>query len=106
MSWGCVNLSTWGQSCSMRLLMSNNKKNRQSALQFKTYMVPKAKFVNQALDAAVSLKDPITIHEAMQYSLLVGGKMVFAASLCVSSSTVPNLWPYRQLCVEMMMMMM
>ncbi|KAL6193931.1 hypothetical protein ACLB2K_035015 [Fragaria x ananassa] len=39
-------------------------------------MVVKAESVNWALDVVVSLKDPITIHEAMQYSLLTGGKRV------------------------------
>ncbi|XP_068343383.1 geranylgeranyl pyrophosphate synthase, chloroplastic-like [Pyrus communis] len=43
---------------------------------FKSYMLQRAESVNQALDAAVSLRDPITIHEAMRYSLLAGGKRV------------------------------
>ncbi|GAB4848884.1 FPP GGPP synthase [Ancistrocladus abbreviatus] len=51
---------------------------------FKTYMVEKAKTVNQALDAAVSLKHPVKIHEAMRYSLLAGGKRVRPV-LCISS---------------------
>nr|AKQ99275.1 geranylgeranyl diphosphate synthase 1 [Tripterygium wilfordii] len=43
---------------------------------FKSYMVQKANSVNQALDDAVSLRDPQKIHEAMRYSLLAGGKRV------------------------------
>ncbi|KAK9948682.1 hypothetical protein M0R45_004269 [Rubus argutus] len=110
----CVNLSTWGQTCSMlnrsrspsfNLLRTRpisfvspkrRRPNSVSAIltkqetvdeqqreesakpgfNFKAYMVHKAESVNQALDAAVSLKDPITIHEAMRYSLLAGGKRV------------------------------
>ncbi|KAK8268205.1 hypothetical protein V6Z12_D11G050700 [Gossypium hirsutum] len=43
---------------------------------FKTYMVQKATMINQALDSAVSLREPVKIHEAMRYSLLAGGKRV------------------------------
>ncbi|KAJ7944339.1 Geranylgeranyl pyrophosphate synthase [Quillaja saponaria] len=43
---------------------------------FKTYMVQKANIVNQALDAAITLREPQKIHEAMRYSLLAGGKRV------------------------------
>ncbi|MCL7031373.1 hypothetical protein MKW94_014245 [Papaver nudicaule] len=39
-------------------------------------MTRKAKRVNQALDDLVPLKHPLTIHEAMRYSLLAGGKRV------------------------------
>ncbi|GMH24634.1 hypothetical protein Nepgr_026477 [Nepenthes gracilis] len=51
---------------------------------FKSYMVEKAKSVNQALDAAVPIKHPRTIHEAMRYSLLAGGKRVRPA-LCIAA---------------------
>jgi len=51
---------------------------------FKTYMLQKANSVNQALDAAVSLKDPRKIHEAMRYSLLAGGKRV-RPMLCIAA---------------------
>ncbi|KAI4327552.1 hypothetical protein L6164_020000 [Bauhinia variegata] len=51
---------------------------------FKTYMVQKAQSVNQALDAAVSLKEPLKIHEAMRYSLLAGGKRVRPV-LCIAA---------------------
>nr|AUZ98421.1 geranylgeranyl pyrophosphate synthase [Trachyspermum ammi] len=43
---------------------------------FKTYMLEKAISVNNALDAAVSLQDPLKIQESMRYSLLAGGKRV------------------------------
>ncbi|KAK7316675.1 hypothetical protein RJT34_00310 [Clitoria ternatea] len=46
------------------------------AFNFKSYMYHKATSVNQALDDAVSLREPRKIHEAMRYSLLAGGKRV------------------------------
>ncbi|GLT39088.1 hypothetical protein SLA2020_132960 [Shorea laevis] len=51
---------------------------------FKSYMVQKANSVNQALDAAVSLREPLKIHEAMRYSLLAGGKRVRPV-LCIAA---------------------
>lgn len=51
---------------------------------FNSYMVEKAKSVNQALDAAVSLKEPVKIHESMRYSLLAGGKRV-RPMLCIAA---------------------
>ena len=53
-----------------------NEESTKPSFNFKTYMVEKAESFNWALDVVVSLKDPITIHEAMQYSLLTGGKRV------------------------------
>ncbi|KAG6666472.1 geranylgeranyl pyrophosphate synthase, chloroplastic-like [Carya illinoinensis] len=50
----------------------------------KSHMVQKANSVNQALDAAVSMKDPRKIHEAMRYSLLAGGKRV-RPMLCIAA---------------------
>ncbi|XP_041006507.1 geranylgeranyl pyrophosphate synthase, chloroplastic-like [Juglans microcarpa x Juglans regia] len=43
---------------------------------FEAYMIQKAKSINQALDAAVPLKEGQKIQEAMRYSLLAGGKRV------------------------------
>nr|AFK49502.1 unknown [Medicago truncatula] len=43
---------------------------------FKSYMIEKATRVNKALDDAVSLREPLKVHEAMRYSLLAGGKRV------------------------------
>lgn len=48
----------------------------KAAFDFKSYMLQKAASVNQALDSAVSLREPAKIHEAMRYSLLAGGKRV------------------------------
>ncbi|KAM7517155.1 hypothetical protein LguiA_006738 [Lonicera macranthoides] len=56
----------------------------QTPFDFKAYMVQKANSVNKALDDAVSIKDPPTIHEAMRYSLLAGGKRV-RPMLCIAS---------------------
>lgn len=51
---------------------------------FERYMLQKANRVNQALDDAVSLKEPLKIHEAMRYSLLAGGKRVRPV-LCIAA---------------------
>ncbi|KAF1002776.1 geranylgeranyl pyrophosphate synthase, chloroplastic-like [Apium graveolens] len=47
-----------------------------STFDFKSYMLEKAISVNNALDTAVSLGDPIKIQESMRYSLLAGGKRI------------------------------
>ncbi|KAB2057884.1 hypothetical protein ES319_A11G197300v1 [Gossypium barbadense] len=49
---------------------------QKSSFDFNSYMLQKASAVNQALESAVSLRDPVKIHEAMRYSLLAGGKRV------------------------------
>ncbi|KAI4381689.1 hypothetical protein MLD38_007742 [Melastoma candidum] len=54
------------------------------AFDFKGYMVQKANSVNAALDASVSLRSPLKIHEAMRYSLLAGGKRVRPV-LCIAA---------------------
>ncbi|XP_071692670.1 geranylgeranyl pyrophosphate synthase, chloroplastic-like [Rutidosis leptorrhynchoides] len=51
---------------------------------FKSYMIEKADLVNQALNDAVPLKEPIKIHESMRYSLLAGGKRV-RPMLCIAA---------------------
>ncbi|KAK7386517.1 hypothetical protein VNO78_26797 [Psophocarpus tetragonolobus] len=56
----------------------------KATFNFKSYMVTKASAVNKALDDAVSLRDPLPIHEAMRYSLLAGGKRVRPV-LCVAA---------------------
>lgn len=56
----------------------------ERSFDFKAYMVEKACAVNTALDEAVSVKDPATIHEAMRYSLLAGGKRV-RPMLCIAA---------------------
>lgn len=59
-------------------------KPEETQFDFKAYMVNKAISVNKALDDAVSLRDPLTIHEAMRYSLLAGGKRV-RPMLCIAA---------------------
>ncbi|KAI3504796.1 hypothetical protein L1887_26515 [Cichorium endivia] len=51
---------------------------------FKAYMGEKANRVNRALDESISIKTPPTIHEAMRYSLLAGGKRV-RPILCIAA---------------------
>lgn len=51
---------------------------------FKAYMAEKADRVNRALDESISIKTPPTIHEAMRYSLLAGGKRV-RPILCIAA---------------------
>ncbi|KAJ0780019.1 putative geranylgeranyl diphosphate synthase [Helianthus annuus] len=48
----------------------------KTSFKFDTYMTKKAKLVNDALEQAVPLQEPLKIHEAMRYSLLAGGKRV------------------------------
>nr|AMK51092.1 geranylgeranyl pyrophosphate synthase [Rehmannia glutinosa] len=47
-------------------------------------MLEKANSVNKALEDAVSLRDPLKIHESMRYSLLAGGKRV-RPMLCIAA---------------------
>lgn len=56
--------------------LHDEESNNKPTFDFKSYMIGKANSVNQALDAAVSMRDPAKIHEAMRYSLLAGGKRV------------------------------
>ncbi|PHT56539.1 Geranylgeranyl pyrophosphate synthase, chloroplastic [Capsicum baccatum] len=51
---------------------------------FRSYMLQKIKSVNQALDAAVPIREPIKFHEAMRYSLLSEGKRVCPV-LCIAA---------------------
>ncbi|KAK2430297.1 Heterodimeric geranylgeranyl pyrophosphate synthase large subunit 1, chloroplastic [Trifolium repens] len=51
---------------------------------FNAYMLEKANRVNKALDEAIVLKEPETIHKAMRYSLLAGGKRV-RPILCIAA---------------------
>lgn len=59
----------------------------ESPFDFKAYVLEKANFVNQALDEAVSVKNPVMIHESMRYSLLAGGKRV-RPMLCIAACEV------------------
>ncbi|GMN29680.1 hypothetical protein TIFTF001_002508 [Ficus carica] len=49
---------------------------KKTLFDFKALMIQKAESVNRALDDAVPLRQPLTIHEAMRYSLLAGGKRI------------------------------
>ncbi|XP_010490074.1 PREDICTED: geranylgeranyl pyrophosphate synthase 9, chloroplastic-like [Camelina sativa] len=55
-----------------------------SAFEFKSYMIRKAEFVNATLDVSVPLSKPLTIQEAVRYSLLAGGKRV-RPLLCIAA---------------------
>ncbi|GAV92099.1 polyprenyl_synt domain-containing protein, partial [Cephalotus follicularis] len=82
------------QSKNRRICISAILTKQQEAIQdeekqspsfdFKAYMFQKANSINQALDAAVSLRDPEKIHESMRYSLLAGGKRVRPV-LCIAA---------------------
>ncbi|XP_052203701.1 geranylgeranyl pyrophosphate synthase, chloroplastic-like [Diospyros lotus] len=63
---------------------TESPKQETAQFDFKAYMVQKANSVNKALDEAVSLREPPTIHEAMRYSLLAGGKRV-RPMLCIAA---------------------
>ncbi|XP_031253139.1 geranylgeranyl pyrophosphate synthase, chloroplastic-like [Pistacia vera] len=64
--------------------LQEEEENPKPAFDFKSYMLQKGNSVNQALDAAVSIRDPKKIHEAMRYSLLAGGKRVRPV-LCIAA---------------------
>ncbi|KAL0343329.1 UNVERIFIED_CONTAM: Heterodimeric geranylgeranyl pyrophosphate synthase large subunit, chloroplastic [Sesamum angustifolium] len=55
-----------------------------SKFDFKAYMLEKIGVVNQALDAAVPLRDPVKLYEAMRYSLLSQGKRI-CPIVCLAS---------------------
>ncbi|KAG7577243.1 Polyprenyl synthetase [Arabidopsis thaliana x Arabidopsis arenosa] len=57
---------------------------RKSAFDFKSYMISKAESVNAALDISVPLREPLTVQEAVRYSLLAGGKRV-RPMLCIAA---------------------
>nr|DAD24976.1 TPA_asm: hypothetical protein HUJ06_026440 [Nelumbo nucifera] len=55
-----------------------------SVFHFEEYMATKDERVNKSLDEVVPLRQPLKIHEAMRYSLLVGGKHIHPI-LCITS---------------------
>nr|ALJ30095.1 geranylgeranyl pyrophosphate synthase 3 [Stevia rebaudiana] len=57
---------------------------QESSFNFKAYMAEKANSVNKALDESILIRNPPTIHEAMRYSLLAGGKRV-RPILCIAA---------------------
>ncbi|KAF7809748.1 geranylgeranyl pyrophosphate synthase, chloroplastic-like [Senna tora] len=64
--------------------VADSEEEDKPTFNFKAYMLEKANKVNQALDAAVALREPEKIHEAMRYSLLAGGKRVRPV-LCIAA---------------------
>ncbi|KAG8390026.1 hypothetical protein BUALT_Bualt01G0040400 [Buddleja alternifolia] len=56
----------------------------ENIFNFKEYEAEKVNHVNKALDDAVPVKYPQTIHEAMRYSLLAGGKRI-RPLLCIAA---------------------
>nr|ALS54746.1 geranyl diphosphate synthase large subunit [Gentiana rigescens] len=63
---------------------SKIKKAHDFSFNFKDYMLEKADSVNKALEQAVSIREPLKIHESMRYSLLAGGKRV-RPMLCIAA---------------------
>ncbi|CAL0314434.1 unnamed protein product [Lupinus luteus] len=57
---------------------------KKTTFNFKAYVLEKGDIINKALDAAIPLKEPVTIQEAMRYSLLAGGKRV-RPMLCIAA---------------------
>ncbi|KAL1202396.1 putative geranylgeranyl pyrophosphate synthase 8 [Cardamine amara subsp. amara] len=67
------------------MIPPQGKGNAQNhAFHFKSYMIRKAESVNAALDVSVPLLKPLTIQEAVRYSLLAGGKRV-RPLLCIAA---------------------
>lgn len=62
----------------------DSEEGEKPTFNFNAYMLQKANSVNQALEAAVALREPQKIHEAMRYSLLAGGKRV-RPMLCIAA---------------------
>lgn len=60
------------------------RKRNSSTFDFKSYMIGKAESVNAALDVSLPLLKPLTIQEAVRYSLLAGGKRV-RSLLCIAA---------------------
>ncbi|CAA2960926.1 geranylgeranyl pyrophosphate synthase, chloroplastic [Olea europaea subsp. europaea] len=56
----------------------------QTRFNLRAYMLQKINAVNMALGAAVPLRNPTKIHEAMPYSLLSGGKQI-CPIVCIAS---------------------
>jgi len=62
----------------------NTVRRQEIDFDFKAYMLQKVNTVNRALDAAIELREPKNIHEAMRYSLLAGGKRIRPV-LCIAA---------------------
>lgn len=67
------------------MIPSEGKGNdHNTTFDFKSYMIRKAESVNAALEVSVPILQPITIQEAVRYSLLAGGKRV-RPLLCIAA---------------------
>ncbi|XP_010487253.1 PREDICTED: geranylgeranyl pyrophosphate synthase 11, chloroplastic [Camelina sativa] len=64
--------------------LEGKSNDRNSAFDFKSYMIRKAESVSTALNVSVPLQEPLTIQEAVRYSLLAGGKRV-RPLLCIAA---------------------
>jgi len=62
----------------------NTVRRQEIEFDFKAYMLQKINTVNRALDAAIELREPKNIHEAMRYTLLAGGKRLRPV-LCIAA---------------------
>ncbi|XP_022634843.1 heterodimeric geranylgeranyl pyrophosphate synthase large subunit 1, chloroplastic-like [Vigna radiata var. radiata] len=87
-----ANFGRWARLRSMlmkrntRSLLSppDTVRREEIGFDFKAYMQHKINTVNRALDAAIELKEPKNIHEAMRYTLLAGGKKIRPV-LCIAA---------------------
>ncbi|XP_031263004.1 geranylgeranyl pyrophosphate synthase, chloroplastic-like [Pistacia vera] len=65
-------------------LITKPHKDPLPKFELEEYMAKMAKQINKALDEAVPLQNPQTLHEAMRYTFLAGGNRVFS-TLCIAS---------------------
>ncbi|KAG5405771.1 hypothetical protein IGI04_011890 [Brassica rapa subsp. trilocularis] len=80
-----LSLSSAVTSRSGDMITPEGKRNdHSSTFDFKSYMIGKAESVNAALDVSLPLLKPLTIQEAVRYSLLAGGKRV-RSLLCIAA---------------------
>ncbi|XP_010501930.1 PREDICTED: geranylgeranyl pyrophosphate synthase 11, chloroplastic-like [Camelina sativa] len=66
------------------ILLEGKSNDPNSAFDFKSYMIRKAESVSAAFNVSVPLQEPLTIPEAVRYSLLTGGKRV-RPLLCIAA---------------------
>ncbi|KAM7512402.1 hypothetical protein LguiB_011277 [Lonicera macranthoides] len=53
-----------------------NRNHDTQLFDFTSYMFQKVNSVNQALNATISVRNPVKLHESMRYTLLAGGKRI------------------------------
>lgn len=64
--------------------MDSTPEEEKPTFDFTDYLRQKFNSVNQALDSAVPLRDPVGIHIPMRYTLLNGGKRIRPV-LCIAA---------------------